>query len=206
MQNHHFQTDWVLFLDADEEVTPEFVSAAANAIRNSECTGFWIRYHNFFLGKELRFGVPQRKLALFRIGKGAYERVEEDNWSDLDMEVHEHPIVSGVLGEIRAPILHHSFKTVHDFVARHNAYSDWEARRYLSLRDASRTNLTARQRWKYSFLQSGWFPFVYFFFTYFVRAGILDGRAGFYYAVLKFAYFFQVALKIRERQMTLRDG
>ena len=127
LQNYRFQTDWVLFLDADEEVTPAFEAELAASIENSKYSGFWIRYHNFFLGRKLRYGVPQRKLALFRVGKGAYERIEENRWSTLDMEIHEHPIIDGPVGELSAPIIHHDFKTLHSFIERHNEYSGWEA-------------------------------------------------------------------------------
>ena len=198
LRNYHFQTKWVLFLDADEEVTPEFVTELAATIRTSRVSGFWIRYNNVFLGRKLRFGVSQRKLALFMVDKGAYEEVEEERWSDLDMEIHEHPIISGAVGELRAPILHHNFKTLHSFIARHNDYSDWEAHRYISLRQKKWTGLTVRQRFKYSLLTCGVFPFAYFLFTYVVRAGFLDGRAGLHYAILKFGYFFQINMKIKE--------
>ena len=199
LQNYSFQTDWVLFLDADEEITPEFESELTNSIKEqSTYSGFWVRYNNFFLGKQLRFGIPQRKLALFMVGKGEYEKIDEERWSSLDMEVHEHPIVNGAVGELRKPILHHNFKSLQKFITRHNDYSDWEAHRYISLRRGDWGSLTARQRIKYSLLASGFFPFAYFLAEYVARGGFLDGSAGLHHAILKFAYFYQVHLKIRE--------
>ena len=53
------------------------------------------------MGKKLQGGDPFRKLALFRAGAGEYEKIEEDNWSHLDMEVHEHPVLEGTVGEIK---------------------------------------------------------------------------------------------------------
>ena len=201
LQNYQFQTDWVLFLDADEEITPAFETELAASIEDSRYSGFWIRYRNVFLGRKLRFGVPQRKLALFMVGRGAYERIEETKWSGLDMEIHEHPIIDGVVGEIMAHVIHHDFRTLHNFVERHNHYSSWEARRYIALRKEMSTTLTTRQRFKYSLIASSMFPFAYLIFTYIIRAGFLDGRAGFHYAFLKFAYFHQVTVKIKELEM-----
>ena len=201
LQNYEFQTDWVLFLDADEEVTPEFEVELAASIDNPGYSGFWIRYQNLFLGRKLRFGVPQRKLALFMIRKGAYERIDENRWSGLDMEIHEHPIINGAVGEIRAPIIHHDFKTIYRFIERHNEYSNWETQRYIALRKSTWKSLTTRQRLKYSLIASSLFPFAYFLFAYIIRGGFLDGRAGFHYAILKFAYFHQISLKIREQQI-----
>ena len=198
LQNYNFQTEWVLFLDADEEMTLDFELELTKSIQNSRYSGFWIRYQNFFLGKKLRFGVPQRKLALFEVGKGTYEKIDENRWSELDMEVHEHPIVSGMIGELRSPLVHRNFKPIHDFIEQHNEYSDWEAHRFVALQKATWGMMTTRQRLKYSLVASGFFPFAYFLFTYVLRAGFLDGRAGLDYAILKFAYFHQINLKIRE--------
>ena len=47
------------------------------------------------------------KLALFRIDAGEYEKIPENFWSGLDMEVHEHPVLQGKIGEIRASLEHH---------------------------------------------------------------------------------------------------
>ena len=204
LQNYQFQTAWVLFLDADEEVTPAFEAELAASIENTKYTGFWIHYQNFFLGKGLRYGVPQRKLALFKVGKGAYERIDEDQWSKLDMEIHEHPIIDGPVGEVRSPIIHYDFKTLHGLIERHNEYSSWEARRYIALRKSTWKSLTSRQRLKYSLIASGLFPFAYFLFAYVIRAGFLDGRAGFQYALFKCVYFHQIGAKIREAQSGTR--
>ena len=64
--NHTPANDWVLFLDADEFVTDAFCDEVAAAVCDDEVNGFWIQYDNFFLGRRLRHGIPQRKLALFR--------------------------------------------------------------------------------------------------------------------------------------------
>ena len=198
LQNYAFLTEWVLFLDADEEMTVDFEFGVGEF--DPEFKVFWIldSIPKLFLGRKLRFGVPQRKLALFKIGKGTYEKIDENRWSELDMEVHEHPIVNGIIGELRSPLIHRNFKTIHDFVEQHNEYSDWEARRFVALQKTTWGMMTTRQRLKYSLVASGFFPFAYFLFTYVLRAGFLDGRAGLDYAVLKFAYFHQINLKIRE--------
>jgi hypothetical protein len=152
------------------------------------------------MGKVLRHGDPQRKLALFRIGAGVFERVEEERWSELDMEVHEHPILTGPVGEIAARLDHEDFRGVHKHIARHNDYSSWEARRYWALRrdPAAWAALTTRQRSKYRHLARWWFAPAYFLFAYVLRRGFLDGSAGLAVAWLKLVYFSEVRLKIIE--------
>jgi hypothetical protein len=163
--------------------------------------GYWLNYHNHFMGKVLRHGDPQRKLALFRVGAGAFERIDDAHWSDLDMEVHEHPILDGPVGEITAAIDHEDFRGLHKHLARHNDYSSWEAARFhaMSRDPAAWASLTPRQRAKYRHLARWWFAPAYFFYAYVVRRGFLDGGRGLAYAWLKWVYFSEVRLKIIER-------
>ena len=198
--NYLFTTPWVLFLDADEQLTDAFCAELSKKLQENAHVGFWLSYRNYFLGKMLKHGVPQRKLALFRVGSGLYERVDDLKWTHLDMEVHEHPVLKGSIGEITAPIDHLDYRGLHHFMERHNDYSTWEATRYVELRSRSRVtnSLTERQQFKYRYIERWWFPIAYFGLTYLIYGGLLDGRPGFVYAVFKSMYFFQVQQKIRE--------
>lgn len=191
---------WVLFLDADEFVDDAFCDAVARAVEDDRYDGYWLAYTNHFLGRELRHGLAQRKLALFRVGKGLYERIEEEGWSALDMEIHEHPIIEGRVGEITAPIDHRDDKGLAKFIERHKDYALWEARRFRQLQTdrAAWARFTPRQRFKYRHLAKWWYPWVYFLFTYLVKRGLLDGGAGFHYAAYKAWYFQTIRLLIRE--------
>jgi glycosyltransferase involved in cell wall biosynthesis len=198
--NYKFSTPWVLFVDADEQLTNEFLQEMSEKIAEDRYVGFWLNYRNHFLGRVLKHGVPQRKLALFKVGAGLYERIDDLRWSELDMEVHEHPVLNGRIGEITAPIDHLDFRGLAHFIDRHNAYSTWEAKRFLQLRTdrAQMRHPTPRQVTKYRHVSRWWFPPAYFILTYILYRGFLDGRAGFIYAVFKACYFMQVREKIRE--------
>jgi len=199
LQNHKFANPWVLFVDADEYVTDQFVDELRRTLPNTKYVGFQITYRNYFLDRFLRHGESFRKLALFRIGSGLYERIEEDNWSSLDMEVHEHPILNGPIGRLRQPITHQDFKGMEAYLNRHNEYSSWEASRYMALRRGSPNNwkkLTRRQRLKYRLMNSYFLGPLYFFAGYIGKLGLLDGRAGFIFAILKMYYFIQIKCKI----------
>jgi glycosyltransferase involved in cell wall biosynthesis len=194
---------WVLFLDADEVVDDRFCDEVAAAIASAAHNGYWLNYTNHFLGRRLRYGVPQRKLALLRVGAGLYERIEEDAWSGLDMEVHEHPVVQGSVGEIRTPIEHNDFGGLDKFIDRHRDYARWEARRFLLLEQHRATGgpaLTARQRLKYRHLARWWYAGFYFLYAYVVRLGFLDGAPGFQYALYKAWYFLTIRLMIQEHR------
>jgi glycosyltransferase involved in cell wall biosynthesis len=192
--------DWVLFLDADERVTPAFVEEILRILPTTNLNGFQLTYDNWFMGRLLRHGDSMRKTALLRRGHGAYEETNEEAWSLLDTEVHEHIVVEGATGSIRAHLEHHDKRDLRDYFARHNEYSSWEASRWLELhRTAAIRTLPKRQRLKYTLMATPLLPVAYFAASYLLRAGFLDGRAGFRFAVAKMYYFWQVQLKIRER-------
>ncbi|RFB04505.1 glycosyltransferase family 2 protein [Parvularcula marina] len=199
--NHKPKCDWVLFLDADEIIDDVFCEEAARAVASGTHDGYWLNYTNFFLGKPLKYGDPQRKLALFRFGAGLYERIDEMGWSRLDMEVHEHPVIDGPIGEITTRIEHNDYRGIAKFIDRHRDYALWEAKRVEVLRARGLENaehLTDRQRTKYKNIDKWWFPWSYFAFTYFAKRGFLDGGPGFAIAFYKLWYFFSIRLLIRE--------
>lgn len=199
LRQHAPATDWVLFLDADEYPGEAFWRELEVVLPGTEHAGFWLCYENHFMGKSLRYGDPCPKLALFRVGAGEYERIEEERWSTLDMEVHEHPVLEGTVGQIQAAIRHEDFKGLGHWVAKHNAYAEWEAWRWRALQGpeggATLARMTPRQRWKYRNLSRWWFPMAYFVGAYVVKRGFLDGRAGLRLALMKAWYFYLIRLK-----------
>ncbi len=201
LRNVPLRHPWVLFLDADEVVSEAFLDEVRRTLPATTHEGFWLSFTNYFLGKRLEHGDPFRKLALFRVGAGEYERIDEKQWSHLDMEVHEHPVLRGTVGEIESPIEHNDFKGLFAYVQRHNEYSTWEARRYLALMESGQekwAELTPRQKRKYENLRKVWFPLGYFFATYVLKRGALDGGVGLAFSLHKAFYFYQVQLKIAE--------
>lgn len=198
LQNLKIKNEWVLFLDADEYLTDSFINDLVKKIKEPKIYGYWINYQNYFIGKKLKYGDKMKKLALFRKDKGEYQKIEEDFWSHLDMEVHEHPIINGKTGKIKPPIIHNDFKGLENYIARHNAYSSWEANRYLKLKNSGFSSLNFRQKIKYKLITTGALPVVYFLGSYILKFGFLDGIEGYYLARYKANYFFQIQTKIIE--------
>jgi glycosyltransferase involved in cell wall biosynthesis len=204
LRTHPPGTRWVLFLDADEYLTEEFKAELRQALsRDDDAVGYWLSYTIYFLGRRLRGGYPLRKLALFRVGAGEYERIDEEQWSTLDMEIHEHPQLRGPVGTLRSPIDHRDFRGVAHYVAKHNDYSDWEAARYLKLTEGTeaRAQWTWKQRLKYRLMRNPLIGPVYFLGSFVLMGGFRDGSRGLAFAMLKAAYFTQVYCKIREREI-----
>lgn len=201
LRNYKFRHPWILFLDADERLTPEVLAEIRNKVLNADCVGYWLSFTNWFMGRPIKHGDIFRKLALFRIDAGEYEQFPERWWSTYDMEIHEHPVLEGSTGQIDARLIHHDYRGLKHYLAKHNEYSSWEAERYLWLQQAEPSawrQLNRRQQFKYRHLRSWWLGGFYFLVSYFAKLGILDGSAGLTLARLKMRYFDEARLKIVE--------
>lgn len=199
LRNLSFRNEWILFLDADEFLTPDFIAELRKKIEDPAYVGYIIKFNKYFMGKKLTYGDVFEKVALVKVGAGEYEEIKEDAWSHLDMEIHEHLIVKGKCGVINSKIDHNDFKNLEAYINRHNSYSTWEANRFLNLKSETFQNLNHRQKLKYQFMKWGFLPYVFFFGSYILKWGFLDGAAGFYFAMYKMHYFLQIQTKIMEQ-------
>ena len=200
LKNIDIQNEWVLFLDADEYVTPEFISELRKQISFNKFDGFWIKYNNYFLGKSLKYGIKMKKLSLFKKNKGEYEFIDEDFWSNFDMEIHEHPIIKGNIGAIKTTIIHKDFKDLSNYIKKHDEYSTWEANRFLKIKNSHYKEFTIRQKIKYKLINTWCFGSIYFFINYIMYLGFLDGKKGYIFSKYKKQYFFNIKAKIIELQ------
>jgi len=209
LETHAWRNDWILLLDADEILTHEVKQEIASAIRNPAIDGYWLKFPIVFLGRMLRFGDTKlKKLSLFRRGRGRYEkRLENQDASMSDMEIHEHVVVDGPTGCLRHPVRHENFNSLERYIDKHNAYSNWEAHVLLRGDDSELEasllgNQAQRRRWlKKKFMRVPGSPLLRFLYIYVLRGGFLDGRAGLTYAMFKFIQTCHVKAKLFELQI-----
>lgn len=205
LRNHSFKHPWVLFLDADERMNETMVAELQATLSGTNYSGFWISFTNWFMGSALHHGDVFHKLALFKVGAGEYERFPEDSWSHLDMEVHEHPVLTGTTGELKTRLEHQDYRGLKNYLARHNEYSSWEANRFLWLQMADPKAwqaLNRRQQFKYRYLDRWWLAWLYWAVSVWLKKGFLDGFNGFRFGLLKRRYFEEIRLKIHEARRT----
>jgi glycosyltransferase involved in cell wall biosynthesis len=201
LRNYALSTKWILFLDADEYLTEPFKQEVRAALAKDDKVGYWLNYTVYFLGRQLKGGYPLRKLALFRVNAGEYERIEEDHWSRLDMEVHEHPILAGAIGVINQKIDHQDFRGISHYMLKHNEYADWEAARFLKTTATNaQESWTWKQKLKYRLMRSILIGPLYFLGSFFLLGGFRDGARGLAFALFKMAYFTQIYCKVREQE------
>ena len=203
LENLPFRYDWVLFLDADEEVTGAMVNEVARfAATGFDRTGYFVGLDYVFLGRRLRHGLRVYKLVLFDRHRARYfERDDLDVANMWEVEGHYQPRIDGSVGMLRERIVHRDEVGLYHYFERHNRYSDWEA----SLRsrdDVGRddeTQLTGRSGLKRTFAKMPFRPLGIFLYSYVVAGGFLDGRSGFHYALSRSFYYWQIGLKMGER-------
>lgn len=115
-------TDWVLFVDADERVTPALADAVRRATGQGDAYAGWrIARHNYIFGK-LTLGAgwfPDYQTRLLRPDAARY---------DPERKVHEVVILDGPLGTIDEPFIHINYTRFDQFVAKQQRYTAYEAR------------------------------------------------------------------------------
>jgi len=199
--------EWILLLDADEVLTPELSEEIYSAIQNTAIDGYSILLRTWFLGRALRFGdVGLWKLSLFRRGKGRFEcRLEDQDPSMADMEVHEHVVVQGATAKLRNPLIHHNMESLSRYIQKHDEYSNWESRVLLQrghdkeLPPSLLGTQAQRRRWlKRKLFAVPGSPVLLFLYRYFFRFGFLDGVPGLIYCGFQAVQMFHTKAKIYE--------
>lgn len=212
LENVEFATEWILFVDADEVVTDSLWAEIALALgAPSRIDGFAITKGFHFLGKRFRFGgFSHSAVVLVRRGQARFEKLFDDNVGGLDMEVHERVIVNGEVALLHEPLIHEDFKGLEAYIDRHNRYSTWEARlrhRFLTTGiygdDTIESRLFGNPQERRRFLKQlvirvPFEQWVWFFYHYFFRMGLLEGRAGLIACQIRMSYIAQVRAKVFE--------
>jgi glycosyltransferase involved in cell wall biosynthesis len=145
---------WVLFVDADERVTPELAAEIRALVAGpGGRPGYWIPRHNLFFGRALRGGgwYPDHQLRLLRRGHARY---------DEGRLVHEFADLDGPAGELRGHLRHNNIEGLGELWAKQSVYALAEARTlYASGRRTRWRNLVgapARELWRRYVLLGGW--------------------------------------------------
>src|SRR5271165_5184131 len=215
MDNLPLAFDWILLVDADEALTPELAEEIGRRIENPDFNGYYVSLRMYFLGRVLRHGDANFwKLALFRRGKGRYEcRLQDQDSSMADMEVHEHVVVEGPATTLENPLIHRNVESLSRYIQKHDEYSNWEARVLLQgeqnsseLRPAFFGTQAQRRRWlKKKLYAVPGSPVLLFFYRYFVRLGFLDGVPGLIYCGFQAVQMFHTKAKIYELKTKPRE-
>ncbi len=174
-------TDWVLFVDSDERVSPELAQEVRAALAGGgEADAYSMPRRNHFLGRWIRrCGWGNDRVT--RLLRRAAVR-----WEGA---VHEKPRIDGTEGSLQAPLIHHSYPTISVYWDKMQLYS-----RLAAAQDFRRGKRSG-------FLRLALQPRLVFVRMYLLRGGWLEGRHGLVLCLLSAFSAFTRALRLWEHQL-----
>lgn len=164
---------WVLFVDADERVSPELAAEVRQTLQNAAHPGYWIPRHNYIFGKLTRHTgwYPDYQMRLLRRDAAQY---------DPARQVHELVVLSeGEAGYLTKPLIHYNYDTVAQFHEKQRRYVDYDAK--ILFQDGVRPKIYT------PYLQ----PFRHFKWRFFDLSGYRDGLHGLHLSLLMARYEFR---------------
>ncbi len=169
--------DWIISLDADEEISPALANEIREAIKSSEYAAYLIPRRNFILGAEIKYSrwSPDRHIWLWKKNSG--------KWVG---GVHEEVVVSGKIGKLVHSKIHNSHKTLNEFIETNNLYSSLEAENWIK----NNKKFSAWNMFSDALLE--------FFLRFLYKKGFLDGSKGFALAYMMGIYKLTVWIKLWE--------
>jgi len=167
--------DWILSVDADEEIPLELKVEIKEAVKSREYNGYLIPRKNLILGKEIKYSrwSPDKHIWLWRKDAG--------NWVG---EVHEEVMVGGKVGELQNSKIHNSHKNLSEFFESNNFYSTLLSQSMY------------KKGIKFSIYKMFWNSFFEFNVRFLYKLGFLDGWRGFVLAYSMSIYQLMVWVKL----------
>lgn len=154
------KNDWILFIDADEKLTPNLKFEILKTIEENNSVNAYLIHRTFmFKNKKLHFSGWQTD-KIFRLFKKSDCRYNEDKI------VHEKLIVNGKIGTLKHKIIHFSYTSYKEYKLKMYNYGVLKAQEKL------------KKGQKPSYLKMVFHPAYTFLYQFLIRLGFLDGLKG----------------------------
>lgn len=205
---------WYLHLDSDEVLSQELQASIQQAIQNPTHSGYLIKRAPYFLGKRIRYGAinPTWHLRLYQAGKGQCE----------DRLYDQHFVMDQPAGKLKGDLLDLQLTTLEAWTAAHNRWSTAEANEVFQKskpteedsKNVLKESLTGDSRMRKRWIKNKiWYglpllarPYLFFFYSYVLKFGFLDGKEGLIYHTLQSFWFrFLVDAKLYEKRSPRAD-
>lgn len=153
------KNDWVLSVDADEEVSVELKNEIIEILKNPKYNCYYIKRVTFYLGKKINYCGWRNDFP---------KRLFNKKFGNFNTDpIHESLVIDGERGKISAPLLHYTYPNISTHFTKMNLYSDIIAEKLKIINHSS------------SIFASIFLGIVKFIQMYFFKLGFLDGRVGF---------------------------
>ncbi len=175
------ENDWILSIDADEEVSPELAALIQKRLAGeSGADAYEVNRKSFYLGRWIEHSgwYPDRRIRLFNRTKAKWGGYDPHDWVECDSRV-EH---------INADLLHYPYRDVSHHLQTIDRYTGIMAEQlYQKGRRASIVDILFR-------------PVFAFFKKIVLKAAFLDGYPGFVIAASSGVSVLFKYVKLRELQ------
>lgn len=167
---HKVTTDWVLFLDKDEQISQGLEEEIRKVILTHKHDAYYISRRDIFLGHELKFGETgyAKFIRLGRRSYGKWVRPVHELWEGRGNPAQR----TDHVGTLLNPLIHKSHSSITSFLSKINYYSDLES--------VYRFQIGRRATLFHVFI----YPLAKFKLNYLFRLGFLDGVPGLIHALM----------------------
>jgi glycosyltransferase involved in cell wall biosynthesis len=178
--------DWIMFVDADEEISLELAKEIRTELNRVEkdLNGYFVYRRTYYLGRWIRYGgwYPDGEIRLYRRDKGRWEG-----------ELHARLVVDGKVGVLKNQYLHYTYENISDQIQTIDRYSE------------TATNDMVNNSKAFRLVNLLFSPPFRFFKDYVLKLGLLDGMPGLIIAVSTAYYVFIKHAKLWEHDLVSRS-
>ena len=178
-------TNWVLALDADYVLTPEFENELRQLEPAQDIQGYRAAFSYCIGGRRLRSGIYPPVTVLYRPHRASYIQ-----------DGHTHKLVlAGRVEHLYSRILHDDRKPLTRWFEAQSRYTKLEAAKLMTTDPANLSWTDRIRRWRIVA------PPATLFYCLIIRGGIFDGWAGFYYAFQRALAELMLSLYLLEKDL-----
>jgi glycosyltransferase involved in cell wall biosynthesis len=172
------KNDWILFLDADERLTPELKNEIIYTLNNNtEKHSAFLFFRTFmFKNKVLNFSGWQTD-KIFRLFNKNLAKYTSERL------VHEKLKVDGSIGILKNKLIHYSYSDFESYKSKMINYGKLKAQEKFN------------NKYKPNFVLKNFHPIYNFLYNYIIRLGFIDGKKG---GVICFLNAYSVYIRYEE--------
>jgi len=202
LDNASFENEWVLFIDADEEMTPECWAEVTLKVSRAPAD-----VHAFKILTSLRFLGARIPHAYNHPPVVRLVRRTKVRWQGVG--AREYAKVTGTAGTISSRLPHEDLRGLKYWLTKHIKNAEREAKHELapSIGAVDYSTVTKGQRLRLFLRTRIWIHLppvprsvMYFIYRYVLCGGFLDGRPGFYFCFLHGLWYPIVIAALEDEQ------
>jgi glycosyltransferase involved in cell wall biosynthesis len=179
------KNDWILFIDADEILTPKLKEEIIETLRNNTTySAYFFERIFMFENSILKYSGNQTD-KIFRLFNKKFAKYDENKL------VHEKLIVNGQIGSLKNKLIHYSYSSYLDYKEKIIFYGKFKAQEKFA------------KKVKPSVILQLLHPSYNFLYNYFIRLGFLDGKKG---IIICYLNAYSIVIRYKELNKLWKQG